>query len=362
MTDALPTLDAADRRAPRWTDWRVWLGIAITVLCIWYVAKDVPLHEVAEAMRRADLWTLFLFSVPAHVLSIYLRALRWRHLTNPIAPISRGLLYKAQSVGFLVNNLVPLRMGEIVRSWYLARETGTRGAAILGTVVLERVLDIVCVLLMAGASIALLGARAGDGLLAQGAVLLLPAAFVPLAGLVVLRFAPGPVIRVVMWLARPLPPRLGEFIEGNLQRFSEGLGAISGGAHLWWILFHSITIWLLVGALPMTAGVVAFDLPDGVIGTPDRLVYVSWLLLAAVGVAVAIPSAPGFFGVYQLAFTAVLRPLGVDDATSLALGLLVWLVFWLSFTLQGFVVLRLGGISFSELTAASGKAAPNDRR
>ena len=50
------------------------------------------------------------------------------------------------------------------------------------------------------------------------------------------------------------------------------------------------------------------------------------------------------------------------DQVALALGLLVWLVFWASFTLQGFVVLRLGGISFAELTAASGKAPTNDRR
>jgi len=360
--EPVTSVASSSARRSRWLDWRVWFGIAITVGCIWYVAKDVPMAEVAAALRRADLWMLLAVSIPAHVFSIYLRALRWRHLTNPIAPMSRGLLYKAQSVGFLVNNLVPLRMGEFVRSWYLARETGTRGAAILGTVVLERVLDIVCVLLMAGASVGLLGARAGDGLLAEGAVVLLPTGFVPLAVLLALRFAPDAVIRAVTFAMRPLPGNASSFVEGNLRRFTEGLAAISGGTHLWWILFHSITIWLVVGALPMTAGLLAFDLPASVTASSDRLVYVSWLLLAAVGVAVAIPSAPGFFGVYQLAFTAVLRPLGVDDATSLALGLLVWLVFWASFTLQGFVVLRAGGISFAELTAASGKAPTNDRR
>ena len=344
---------------PGWKDWRVWFGVIITVACVWYVADGVPMSEVIEAFRRADLWTLLLLSIPAHLLSIYLRALRWRYLTNPITPITRGTLYKAQSIGFLVNNLVPLRMGEFVRSWYLGRETGTRGAAILGTVVLERVLDIVCVLLMAGASVALLGSAAGDGILAQGAIFLLPVAFVPLAGLLALRFAPDAVIRVAGFVAKPLPDRIGDFLVANLERFTEGLGALSGGTHLVWIGVHSLLIWLVVGAVPMTAGLLAFDID---VGSLDRLVLVSWLLLSAVGVAVTIPSAPGFFGVYQVAFIAVLKPMGVDDATCLALGLLVWLVFWCTYTFQGLIVLRVGGISFAELTAASGKDYTTDRR
>lgn len=317
------------------------------------------MEAVMVAFGSADIWTLLVLSVPAHVLSIYLRALRWRHLTNPIGPMTRGTLYKAQSVGFLVNNLVPLRMGEFVRAWYLGRETGTRGAAILGTVVLERVLDIVCVLLMAGASVALLGSSAGDGILAQGAILLLPVAFVPLAGLMALRLAPDLVIGIVEFVAKPLPDRLSGFVVANLRRFTEGLGALSGGSHLIWIGVHSVLIWGVVATLPIAAGLLAFDIE---VESFERLLLVSWLLLAAVGAAVAIPSAPGFFGVYQLAFVAVLTPMGVDKATCLALGLLVWVVFWCSFTFQGLIVLRVGGISFAELTAASSKDRRTDRR
>ena len=344
---------------PGWKDWRVWLGVIITVACFWYVADGVPMSEVFAAFRRADLWMLLILSIPTHLLGIYLRALRWRYLTNPITPIPRGTLYKAQSIGFLVNNLVPLRMGEFVRSWYLGRESGTRGAAILGTVVLERVLDIVCVLLMAGASVALLGSEAGEGILAQGAILLLPVAFIPLVGLLALRFAPDRVKRVVVFVTQPLPVRAGDFVVANLERFTDGLGALSGGTHLAWIAVHSLLIWLVVGAMPMAAGLLAFGID---VGSLDRFVLVSWLLLSAVGVAVTIPSAPGFFGVYQLAFIAVLKPMGVEHATCLALGLLVWLVFWCTYTFQGLIVLRVGGISFAELTAASGKAPTTDRR
>ena len=345
---------------PRWfADWRVWLGLSITVISLWLAAKDVPLAELPQAFERANVWQLVLLSVPAHVLGIYVRALRWRYLTNPVAPMSRGLLYRAQSLGFLVNNLVPLRIGEFVRAWYLARESQTRGAAILGTIVLERALDVVSVLLMAGIALGLLGAGTGEGVLAQGASLMLPAAFIPIAGIIALRFAPETVARVVSGLTRPLPVRIQEFAETNLARFTEGLAAISAGSHLFWILFHSVLIWLVIGVVPIVAGIVSFGVDLG--GWEPTLVT-SWLLLAAVGVAVAIPSAPGFVGPYQLAFMVILEPLGVPQATALAMGLLVWLVFWCSFTFQGLIVMRLGGTSLAELTARASKGSSPEHR
>ncbi len=80
---------------------------------------------------------------------------------------------------------------------------------------------------------------------------------------------------------------------------------------------------------------------------------VSWILLAAVGVAVAIPSAPGFFGTYQLACKSVLERFGVEPAEALALGLLVWFVFWITLVVQGLIVLRSQRTSLGELTLRS---------
>ncbi len=79
----------------------------------------------------------------------------------------------------------------------------------------------------------------------------------------------------------------------------------------------------------------------------------SWIVLGAVGVAIALPSAPGFIGPYQLAFKTVLVRLGVEPATALAMGVLVWTVFWITLTLQGFVMLRGSGLSLSDLMGRS---------
>lgn len=339
------------RAAWRLTDWRIWLGVAITVVSVWWAARGIPVSDVVAAMRGADFWSLLFLSAPFYTLSVYVRALRWRHLTNPIAPMSRKLLFRAESIGFMVNNLLPLRIGEVVRSWSLAQDTGTSFSAIFGTVVLERVLDVVAVLALAGGALAYVG-RSSDvgGVLAEGSILLLPVAMAPLLVLIVMRMAPELVIRVSHAVLLPLPLHLRERVETLLRSFMQGLGALSGGSHIFWIVLHSMTIWLLLSAAPIWIGLWAFGVD---LGSPVETLVSSWIVLGAVGVAVAIPSAPGFIGPYQLAFKAVLVRFGVDPATALAMGVLVWLAFWLTLTLQGLFFLRSSHRSLADLARHS---------
>lgn len=340
--------DPTRRGTPGWRDWRVLLGVTITIVAFGFAVRGIPLADVVDSMRHAHLLVLLGLSVPSYLGAVYFRALRWRHLTNPIAPIPRGLLTRGVTVGFMVNNLVPLRIGEVVRAWYVSRESGVNASALFGTVVLERVIDVVAVVLLALGALSFAGAgSAQHSLLSRGAILLLPAGLVPLLGLMLLRLAPGPVMRITAFFVRPLPDRVATMVERLLRNFTEGLGALSGGRHLFWIAFHSAMIWIVFSMVPILAGLLAFGID---LGSELRLVMVSYVALGAVGVAVAIPSAPGFFGTYQLAFKAVLEQFGVSSATALALGLVVWFVFWVTLTLAGGLVLRTGGTRLSDLT------------
>ena len=341
-------------------DWRVWLAVLVTAVCLWWSMRGIPLAEVLAAMGRADLLLLVGLSVPAYVAAVFFRALRWRHLTNPVAVMPRGSLYTATSVGFLVNNLAPLRIGEVVRAWVLARDQKVSASSVLGTVFLERVLDIVSILLLALFALAWAGAESYEGgILLDGALFMIPVAIAPLAGLIALRVAPQSIVGIARFVLRPFPERIGVAAEELLWRFADGLGALRKGTHLFWIVFHSLLIWLVFSTIPVIAGIAAFGID---LGPPEEVLVLSWIVLAVVGVAVAIPSAPGFFGPYQLAFKAVLVRFGVDPATALAAGLLVWFVFWATLTLHGFLVLRLGGLSLDDLTRGAGKDPSPDGR
>ena len=341
-------------RLPSWKDWRVWASFAVTVFCIWLAVRGIPISEVTAAIARLNFWTLLLASAPCYLLSVYFRALRWRHLVRPVAELPRSLLYRSTALGFMANNLLPLRVGEIVRAWTLARDSGISMAAVVGTVALERVLDAVTVLAMSLGGLAYLldsqGAGASSELaqvLARGSVFLLPAAAAPIVVLVLLRAMPEKCIAFVGICMAPLPVRFRQPVDSALRSFILGLGALRGGMHLFWIAVHSVMIWLVTGTVPILLGFEWFSVDLG--GPWESLVH-AWILLGALGAAVAIPSAPGFIGPYQLAFTAVLVPFGVAKATALAMGVVVWFIFWLILTGQGLLYLAVSRSNLFELT------------
>ena len=140
---------------------------------------------------------------------------------------------------------------------------------------------------------------------------------------------------------------------GQLERFTQGLGALRSGSHLFWIGFHSLTIWLVASTLPMLAGFLALDVQ---FDSPYEMLMASWTLLAGVGIAVALPSAPGFFGVYHSACRLVLERFGMAPEMAVALGTLLHGVFWLTLTILGFAVLRARRTRFGDLDRAAGGA------
>lgn len=321
---------------------------------MWFALRDVELRLVVAEFRRANLLVLLGLSVPSYVLVVWLRALRWRHLTNPIAEMPRGAMFRATAVGFMANNVFPLRMGEIVRSWYLGRECDVRPAAIFGTVVIERVIDTVMVILLALAVLSF--SSGGDsGVWRTGLLWILPVALLPFALLLWLRIAPQQITAIGSALARPLPMRVRDFGRRQLENFTHGLGALRGGSHLFWIGFHSLTIWLFASTIPMLAGFLALDVK---FESWSAALAASWMTLAAVGIAVALPSAPGFFGLYHSACRLVLESFGMAPEMAVALGTLLHAVFWVTLTATGFLVLRARHTRFGDLDRVAGGAEP----
>jgi glycosyltransferase 2 family protein len=326
-------------------DPRVWLGLAVAAVAAWFALRGVDFAALWAALQHAN-WALLLgISVPSYLAVVWLRALRWRHLTEPIKPMPRASLFRAVAVGFMANNIFPLRIGEIVRVGFLARETRTPASAVLATVVLERVIDGLSVLAMALVAIAFVGGE--TDVFRRGIVLLAPVALVPLAMLGWLRAAPDAALGFAAFVLRPAPARVSEFVLRQLREFAAGLGALRGGSHLAWIAIHSISIWLVASTLPILAAVWAVGID---LGGPLRTLAAGWLTLAALGAAVALPSAPGFFGVYHSACRIALQQFGASAESALAVGTLCHAIFWIVLTVLGAFVLRSRHVHLDELT------------
>lgn len=213
----------------------------MTAFFLWLVLRDAPFREVARIIATANWALLVAISVPSYLLVVYLRAVRWKHLTATIGSYDTAALFRATAVGFMANNIFPLRMGEFIRAWFLARDAGGSRAAIFGTVILERVIDMVTVIALAFAMLALVGAG-DDTVIARAAVVLVPVAVAPMAVLLLLEVAPDTVIGFAVRLTRVFSSRLAEFVEYTLRRFSEGLGVLRSGHNLFWVALYTVVI------------------------------------------------------------------------------------------------------------------------
>jgi hypothetical protein len=175
---------------------------------------------------------------------------------------------------------------------------------------------------------------------------------VPVIFIVALRVAPEQTVALGTRISGPvLPQRWNQRIEQLLHQFAEGMGGLRGRHSIMWVTIHTVTLWLVISIVPFYAALVALGID---LGGPLHTLTASYNLLIWVGAAVALPSAPGFFGPYHAACWVALQPLGVPKEAAIALGTLSHAVFWITVTLTGLVVLRFRHTRLEETLEAGG--------
>src|SRR6476659_4138176 len=102
--------------------WRGTLGLALSVALLWLAFRGVHWSDVVENLRRANLW-LVLLSVAIATMIFPLRAIRWGPILEPVIPVPFPPRWRATAVGMMANNILPARIGELVRAYVLSRET-----------------------------------------------------------------------------------------------------------------------------------------------------------------------------------------------------------------------------------------------
>lgn len=330
------------------TKWKSAIGIALSIALLWWTLRGVSLSLVWAELAQSNLW-LFFASAVASTLIFPLRAVRWRIILQPVAPeMSLGPLWRSIAIGGMVNNLVPARAGEIARAYALTKETPVSFASALASLAVDRLFDMVVLL---GLGVAALldptfprGARiAGQTLgdLAQGSIVLV---IVLVTGLYMLAIFPSQLVRAFEIFARKVSPAVEERGKSALLRFSAGLSVLKSPgrflAVLWWTIAH----WLM-NALAFWLGFKAVGIDLGF--------SAALFLQMLVAIGVALPSAPGFFGVFEKFATVGLAIYGIaaTAATSWAIGFHI--LSFIPITLIGIYYFSRLGLSFGELKAQS---------
>ena len=331
--------------------WPGLLGLAITVLLLWWTLHDVALREVAGHVRRARPLA-FLGAVVLATAAFPLRTIRWRYLLQrngavlPLVP-----LWHATAIGFMANNLLPARAGELARAYAARRLTGVRFTAAVGSVAVERVFDGLVLVGLLAAGIA------WGGFATETAVGGVPLARV--ATVSVLIFVPALIAAfwVVHWprpalriaggtMKRLMPPTWAARLLGILEGLLEGLDALKDFRRFVLITVWSVVVWV-VSAASYWLGFIALGL--------DVPPSAALLLQGLIAFGVAIPSSPGFFGPFEAVTRATLGLYGVEAAQGVSFAVAYHIAVFLPIS-----VLGLSSLSRAHLHLTDLKSGRND--
>lgn len=314
---------------------KILLGLAVSAGLVVYLFSRADLSAIGA--RLADThWGFLAASSALNLGSLWARSRRWGYLFPPGARPSG--LFNAVMIGYMANNLLPLRAGEVVRAYVVTRR-GQRFWTTVTTMVVERVLDGLAIGLLL-ASLFLLISIPRD--LEWAALVFLSVDLVLLALLGVFALAPARCQRLVRILVSGRPA-LAARAERLLVTFDVGLAGLRAPRHVLPMIGWSCAIW---GALVMSiwAGFRAARL--------DLPVAAAWTTLGFLGLGVSLPSSPGFVGVVQAAVVTALRLFDVPYDDALSFSLLLHVSQFVPITVWGLVLLFVEQVSLGEAVRA----------
>jgi uncharacterized protein (TIRG00374 family) len=236
---------------------------------------------------------------------MFLRALRWRILLNAEGSVGVSAAFWATSAGLFGNNFLPARAGELIRTYILSEQCGLTKAYVLATALSERIADAIVLAVMS--AVVLLTFPPPPGWLAGAAK---PVAILGLLGAAAIAVLPllGSAGRAVIArapLPRSLKPRLVTAMEQGLR----GLRGFHDGRRLARFVGLAAVVWFLDAAGTVIGGAAL-----GLRITPPA----AFLLIAGLSLGSALPSTPGYVGIYQFVAVSVLTPFGLSRADAIA--------------------------------------------
>jgi uncharacterized protein (TIRG00374 family) len=285
---------------------RAGIGIGVSILAFALVFGSVDSQETLDVLCGAVPGWIVGVAI-LYSIDLAVRSYRWRRLLAPIqdVPFQRTLAYLL--IGYLANNVLPARLGELVRCHYLGDREGISRTTALGTVVVERVVDIAVVVAIAALAILVLSVRGivRDAILVGGAIGIL--LIVGLAFLIAAHRLPG-ADRVAAGVAQW--PRVWEL----LRRLREGLSVAGRPRTLVEVLILTCLAW--------SASILGFAAAGQAVSVQLTIGQAA-LLASGTALAAAIPSGPASLGTFELAVVRICAVLGVAEARAFAMAILV---------------------------------------
>jgi len=270
-------------------NWRFWLGVVISAGLLWWFFHDIDLAGLWQGFAQANYLVLVWWLVPL-TASYLLRIWRWKLLLDSIHPVRFVNAASGTMIGFMANGLLPLRAGELIRPYVVARNSGYKYSSALATVIFVRILDGLVIMAI---FIWMLFLVPFGGMVKTGLAIAVGAVYVTgCLALVALYYRRAPVAKMLSLPARLFGKKAREKVRTFFVNFGDGLRIFTHKGRLWAAVGLSIAVW---GTAALSYVPVIQAMPFAHL-TPW---FAAPFTLAYVCLGVVFPSAPGFLGIFE---------------------------------------------------------------
>jgi len=312
------------------------LSIGISGIAVFWLISKVNLDEVEHAVKQINYFWL-LSSAFIYLLGFFPRGLRWQLMLSKIKKVSVADSTRIVIIGYASNNLLPFRLGEVVRAYIMGNKKNISKITCLASIATERIIDGIVILFLLGASMVFLTSviqqtEALHQILLTGGVVFLSAV----------------ILLILVLLFSEAIPKIWKSYIGHtglafIEKTIHSLSFFRSRTILFQTLFLSILIWLIEGLMfVLILWSMGFNHP----------VATGYFCLGIINLGILLPSAPGYIGVFQAASVFAFLALGYSESSGLAFGLLVHFVQFIPVTLIGIIFLSHYGYRFNEFYKA----------
>lgn len=322
-----------------------WIGIVLSLSFLGLFLYRADITEIWEVLKQAN----YIFILPAilvYFFGVWLRALRWQYLLRPLGFVPSHRLFPMIVVGFMVNNVVPGRLGIIARSFLLGGKEGISKMATSATVLVERIFDVLVLLSFLIFPLLFITLPSWAGKIVW---IVFPIFVVILICVILVASSDRLTQRIITIVERLAPKRWKQRLINYIESFISGLGLLRNPASLILIFIISLAVWLSEAAVFYIVSL-SFGL-----GQPF---YVLLLATSISNLAYALLVSPGGVGPFEYACQQILIffSIGISTATAYAATLHATII--LPPTILGFIFLAAGNLSLSQITKIKDASQP----
>jgi len=323
-----------------------WIGILVSTILIIFFFRKIDWIDTWNLVKNVRI-EFILVIIILQFISIWVRAKRWGYLLLHIKKIGLRRLFTSLTIGFMANNLLPTRLGELVRAYLLGSREQISKIASLATIVVERLFDgfIILILFFFSILFTYFPEKTSQQIASKGTIQIL--------GFIVFSFYIAVIILLLFYrysnkgmsigchkFLSLLPKNSEAYVLNKLNSFVQGFEVLKRNRDLLIVFFYSCVIWFL-SPLSIYLLYLAFNI---------KLSFVSAFFLSAVIVlGVSIPSAPGYLGTFHWACAVGLMILGVETTLAKGFAMLLWVINFVPVTAAGLFFLWREGLTLKGL-------------